>query len=233
LNGVIFGGIQKNSLIDYPGKICCVIFFSGCNFHCPYCHNPELAKGMALERWPEEKVYDFLEQRKGFLEGVVISGGEPCIHPDVIHVCQTIRKMGYPVKMDTNGSCPDVLENLIARGLLDYVAMDIKTIPENYGRYIQNNCDTDSIISSIRLIIESGLQHEFRTTCIKPLISESMVEKICGLIQGADRYVLQQFRHKHVLNPGFFQNNDCTVSSDELQRFCSIARKWVDCCIIR
>ncbi|MCX5881742.1 MAG: anaerobic ribonucleoside-triphosphate reductase activating protein [Deltaproteobacteria bacterium] len=230
---MVFGGIQKSTLIDYPGKVACVLFFSGCNFHCPYCHNPELAKGMALEQWPEQTAYDFLEERKGFLEGVVISGGEPSLHPDLIRVCQTVRQMGYPIKLDTNGSCPNVLEELISRGLVDYVAMDIKTVPENYPQYIQKDCNTDAIISSIRLIKTSGLSHEFRTTCIRPLIDKHIVERICGMIQGANLYVLQRFRLSHVLNPDFFKAHDYCITENDLLEYQTIAEKWIRSCLIR
>jgi pyruvate formate lyase activating enzyme len=230
---MVFGGIQKSTLIDYPGKVACVLFFSGCNFHCPYCHNPELAKGMAVEPWPEPAAFDFLEKRKGFIEGVVISGGEPSLHPDVIRVCQTIRQMGYPIKLDTNGSRPDVLKKLISSGLIDYVAMDIKTVPEQYPPYIQKDCNTEAITSSIRLIKNSGLSHEFRTTCIRPLIDKHIMERICGLIQGADLYVLQQFRLSHVLNPDFFKEHDYCITENDLLEFRTIAENWVTSCMIR
>lgn len=230
---MVFGGIQKSTLIDYPGKVASVLFFSGCNFHCPYCHNPELAKGTALEIWPEQAAYDFLEKRKGFIEGVVISGGEPSLHPDVIRICRTIRQMGYPIKLDTNGSRPKVLEELISGNLVDYVAMDVKTVPEYYPKYIQKNCNTDAIASSIRLIKTSGLSHEFRTTCVRPLIDRHIVERICDLIQGADLYVLQQFRLSHVLNPDFFKVHDYCITESDLLAFRTIAEKRVASCMIR
>lgn len=224
---MIFGGLQKTSLIDYPEKLSCVLFFSGCNFECPYCHNPELARGIALEKWPEDEVFDFLEKRKNFLEGVVISGGEPCLHPDLIRICQTIQAIGYPIKLDTNGSCPDVLKNLIAKGLIDYVAMDIKTSPDNYPLYIQKEFDPGLILSSIDIIKESGLSHEFRTTCIRPLISEAILEKISYLIRGADLYVLQRFVFSRVLNSDFFKENDYTINEDDLLRLQVIAQKCI------
>ena len=194
---------------------------------------PNWLKGWRWRQWPEQAAYDFLEKRKGFLEGVVISGGEPSLHPDVIRVCQTVRQMGYPIKLDTNGSRPDVLEKLISRGLLDYVAMDIKTVPEHYPQYIQKDCNTDALTSSIRLIKTSGLSHEFRTTCIRPLIDKHIVERICGLIQGADLYVLQRFRLSHVLDPDFFKENDYRVTENDLLEYRSIAEKWVTSCMIR
>ena len=230
---MVFGGIQKSTLIDYPGKIGCVLFFSGCNFHCPYCHNPELAKGIALEKWSEQAAFDFLEKRRGFLEGVVISGGEPCLDPELIRVCRTVRKMGYPIKLDTNGSRPKVLEKLISGGLVDYVAMDIKTVPELYSRYIQKDCDTDAITASIRLIKTSGLSHEFRTTCIRPLIDGHIMERICALMQGAALYVLQRFQLSHVLNPDFFKVNDYRITENDLLEYRTIAEKWVTSCRIR
>lgn len=230
---MVFGGIRKSTLIDYPGKVGCVLFVAGCNFHCPYCHNPELARGMALEPWPEQMAYDFLEKRKGFLEGVVISGGEPCLHPDLIRVCRSVRQMGFPIKLDTNGSCPDVLEKLISRGLVDYVAMDIKTIPEHYSRYIQKDSNAGALTSSIRLILSSGLSHEFRTTCIRPLIDKNIMERLCAMIQGADLYVLQRFQLSHVLDPDFFKDNDYCITENDLLEYQAIAEKWVVSCRIR
>jgi len=188
---------------------------------------------MALEQWPEQAAYDFLEKRKGFLEGVVISGGEPTLHPDLIRVCRTVRQMGYSIKLDTNGSRPNVLESLISMGLVDYVAMDIKTAPEHYPQYIQKDCNTDAIISSIRLIKTPGLSHEFRTTCIRPLIDKHIVEKICGMIQGADLYVLQRFQLSHVLNPDFFKAHDYRITENDLLEYQKIAEKWIGSCLIR
>ncbi|MBW1821111.1 MAG: anaerobic ribonucleoside-triphosphate reductase activating protein, partial [Deltaproteobacteria bacterium] len=154
---MVFGGLQKNSFIDYPGKISCVLFTSGCNFDCPYCHNPELVNGCAKYSpfSTENGVYDFLYSRKAFLDGVVISGGEPTLQKDLVSICEKVKNMGYPVKLDTNGSRPLVIKQLLDNGLVDYIAMDIKTDPFNYSPLIKKDFKPDSIISSIRIIMES------------------------------------------------------------------------------
>ncbi len=229
------GGLQKNSMIDFPGKISCVLFLAGCNFNCPYCHNPELAKGcMDCLNFPSESnFYDFLEKRRGFLDGVVISGGEPTLQKDLISLCEKIKTMGYPVKVDTNGSRPRVIKGLIEKGLVDYIAMDIKTDPLHYLSFIKRDCSPGDIVSSIRIIMESGLGYEFKTTCIKPLVSEEVVRNICHIIQGADLYALQQFRNTEVLHPEFFKGSDCSYDDRELIRFRAIAEPWVRECIVR
>ena len=228
-------GLQKNSFIDYPGKISCVLFLSGCNFNCPYCHNPELAKGYAEfpHSMKESKLYDFLEKHRGFLDGVVISGGEPTLQKDLFWLCEKIKSMGYPVKMDTNGSRPRVIASLIDKKLVDYVAMDIKTYPLHYSPLIKKDCDPNDILSSIRIIMESGLPYEFKTTCIKPLVDEQVVEKISHLIDGAMLYVLQQFRKTEVLHPEFFRKDMYNYSDDELAHLRDIAAVQVGKCIVR
>ena len=131
------GGLQKNSLIDYPGKVSCVLFLSGCNFDCPYCHNPDLVRGsLSCHPFLDEKaVYEFLKRRKRFLDGVVISGGEPTLNKNLFRLCEKIKQIGYPLKLDTNGSQPQVIKRLINEGLVDYIAMDIKTDPLHYSPY--------------------------------------------------------------------------------------------------
>lgn len=232
---MVFGGLQKHSSIDFPGKLCCVLFTSGCNFDCPYCHNPELAKGEPLLplHLKEENIYDFLEIRKGFLDGVVISGGEPTLHQDLAATCRNIRAMGYPIKLDTNGSRPKVLKQLLEEGCVDYIAMDIKTDPFAYTPLIARDCNPERILTSIKIIMESNIPHEFRTTCISPLVSHRIVERIAKLIQGAHLYALQQFQNDRVLHPEFFKNRGSRFSSDELKQFQAIASHWVGSCIVR
>ena len=199
---MLIGGLQKNSFIDFPGKICCVVFVSGCNFRCPYCHNPELVNNPS-SNYSEFEIFEFLKERKRWLDGVVISGGEPTLQKDLPHFCQKVKSMGFPVKLDTNGSRPEVIHQLISEGLVDYIAMDIKTAPDRYVPVIAKACDSKKILESIRLIMDSSVPYEFKTTCIKPLIDNTIMETIIGLIQGARRYAIQRFNGKDVLNPEF------------------------------
>jgi pyruvate formate lyase activating enzyme len=232
---MVFGGLQKHSLIDYPGKMSCVLFTTGCNFNCPYCHNPELAKGYIQQHLPleEKNIYDFLALRKGFLDGVVISGGEPTLHKNISSICQNIREMGYAIKLDTNGSRPKILKQLIDERSVDYIAMDIKTDPFAYCPLIAKDCKPESILTSIKIVLESNLPHEFRTTCIDPLVNAGIIERIAKLIQGARLYALQKFQSDRVLHPEFFKENGSCLSTQDLLRFQSIASHWVKSCIVR
>jgi len=232
---MIIGGLHKNSLIDYPGKISCVIFLSGCNFDCPYCHNPELAKGrsMSLAFLSDDLIFGFLETHKGFLDGVVISGGEPTLQKGLISFCEKIRLMGYPVKLDTNGSRPEVIKKLIDEDLLNYIAMDIKTDPDHYSSLIKDDSNTDNILSSVRIIKESNIEYEFRTTCVKSLVDESIFNNISYWIEGSRLYALQQFSKTDVLHPEFFRDDSNIYQDYELMELRSIANQWVNKCIVR
>ena len=230
-----FGGLQKTSLIDYPDKISCVLFLCGCNFDCPFCHNPQLARGGTVDPLAPDpdRLYRFLDNRRSFLEGVVISGGEPTLQPDLPSLCTKLKQLGYPVKLDTNGSRPRVIQNLINDGLVDYIAMDIKTDPLHYGPLMQEECAPDCILESIRVIMKSASAYEFRTTCVKPLVSAGAIEEICRLIRGADLYVLQHFRNDNVLHPEFFCDMNPAFTEDELEQLQSIAAPCVKKCVIR
>ncbi|MEZ4525186.1 MAG: anaerobic ribonucleoside-triphosphate reductase activating protein [Desulfobacterales bacterium] len=235
---MLLGGLQKNSFIDYPGKISCVLFCQGCNFRCPYCHNPGLIhmkkKPETDEFQTDEKyAYDFLVSRRGFLDGVVISGGEPTLHRDLPDLCQKVKAMGYPVKLDTNGSRPEVLASLMEKKLVDYVAMDIKTDPMHYSPLIWENCSPENIFSSIRLILESGLPCEFRTTCVRPFVNAETISTICRLIRGAQLYVIQQFCESEILSPEFFKEKNRVFTDRDLQHFREIALQWVQNCMVR
>jgi pyruvate formate lyase activating enzyme len=229
------GGLQKNSLIDYPGKLSSVIFCAGCNFDCPYCHNPDLVRGPSKcsNQLNSGMVCGFLDQRRGFLDGVVISGGEPTLQPDLADLCRKIKDLGFPLKLDTNGSRPRVLKGLIDKGLVDYIAMDLKTDPVLYRTFIKPDCRSDPIVASVELIMKSGIDYEFRTTCVKPIVTRRTIENILQLIQGAGLYVLQRFRNSEVLHPEFFQSGDCECGPEALSKFKALADHWVDECIIR
>ena len=229
------GGIQKSSLIDYPGKVSSVIFCSGCNFDCPYCHNPDLVQGCSgrSAEFDPDNVYRFIENRKGFLDCVVISGGEPTLQEDLFDLCRHIKNIGFPIKLDTNGSRPRVIKRLIDEGLVDYIAMDLKTDPTKYATYIKRNCDIASILSSIQVIMESEIAYEFRTTCVKPIVTARIIENICRLIQGAPVYALQHFHKSRMLHPDFFKEINYEYSDDELMRLKAVAEPWVKHCIVR
>jgi pyruvate formate lyase activating enzyme len=229
------GGLQKNSLIDYPGKLSCVVFLAGCNFACPYCHNPGLVPNPAPDNGvltPEE-LFAFLHERRGFLDGVVISGGEPTLHADLFGFCGRIKAMGFPIKLDTNGSRPQVVQRLIQAGLVDYIAMDVKTAPTDYAAFICAHCCAETIPASIRIVMASGLPYEFRTTCVKPMVTESIIDEISRLIEGAGRYALQQVHTQQVLKPEFFKDPRQVCSDRELKTYQAIAAKRVKHCLIR
>jgi pyruvate formate lyase activating enzyme len=233
---MVLGGIQKNSLIDYPGKISCVLFTAGCNFRCPYCHNPSLVTphtGVQKLEIQEDEIFSFLDNRRTLLEGVVLSGGEPTLWPDIVPFCEKVKQMGYPVKLDTNGSRPKVLDHLIRKDLVDYIAMDIKTLPEFYQDFFIIDCGPRDILSSIQLIMGCGKDHEFRTTCVKPIVNDRIIIGIARLIQGSHLYALQKFVSRDVLRPEFFQGSGSGHSAEELFHFKSIAEKWVEKCIVR
>jgi pyruvate formate lyase activating enzyme len=188
------GGLQKFSLIDYPGRISAIVFTQGCNFRCPYCHNPELVDpaqyGPIL---PEGEVISFLEKRRGKLDGVTLTGGEPTLQPDIDRFLQEIKGMGYFIKVDTNGSMPDALERLINAGLVDYLAMDVKGPLHKYGQIAGTEVHTRKIRKSIELIANSGIDHEFRTTVVRSQLDNEDLIAIAGLLKKARLYVLQTF----------------------------------------
>ncbi len=188
------GGLQKFSLIDYPGKMAAVIFTQGCNFRCPYCQNARLVEPtLYSELIPEGEVLAFLKKRQGKLEGIVVSGGEPTLQPDLISFLDQLKCLGYLVKLDTNGSHPEVLEKIIDLRLINYVAMDIKAPLEKYNTAAGVSVSVDSIKESIRVIIHSGIAHQFRTTLVKPLCSAADIQNMRSLVDGAQEYILQPF----------------------------------------
>jgi pyruvate formate lyase activating enzyme len=230
---MIIGGLQKTSLIDYPGKVSCVCFVSGCNFRCPYCHNPDLIHQPGKAFLEESEFFAFIRERRGFLDGVVVSGGEPTLQNDLPAFAGRIKREGYAVKLDTNGSHPRMIQELIAKGLVDYLAMDIKTDPSLYPLFMRSDADPECIRSSIKLIMASGIPHEFRTTCVRPIVAAETVETIGRLIQGCSLYVLQQVNPVKVLQPDFFKNRKAGYDQEEMMQLKSIAEPWVENCMVR
>jgi len=231
---MLLAGLQKNSFIDYPGKISCVLFTTGCNFVCPYCHNADLARGEYPQRVGLEEVTDFLRSRQGMLEGVVITGGEPTLHGWLIDLCQTIKALNYPVKLDTNGSRPDVIDRLLQKEMVDFVAMDIKAPLEAYGPFCRIPRIRETLSESVRHIMRSAPDYEFRTTCATPFTSPQSIETIARTIEGARCYVLQKFnRRAACLDPSFNRRQDPTIFPDEMKQFQSIAKPFVQRCILR
>ncbi|MDD5490055.1 MAG: anaerobic ribonucleoside-triphosphate reductase activating protein [Candidatus Moranbacteria bacterium] len=201
---MILGGLQKLTLIDYPGHIAATVFTVGCNFRCPFCHNPELVERGTwnVERKIEEDFFKLLKERHGKLEGVCITGGEPTLQPDLSEFIRKIKSLGYKVKLDTNGARPDVLRQLYAQNLLDFVAMDIKNSLENYEKTANSKMDLERIKLSVDLIKNSGIDYEFRTTVVPGLHKENDFEKIGKWLSGAKKYVLQAFEDKgKILDP--------------------------------
>lgn len=189
------GGLQRFSLIDYPGKVACIIFTQGCNFRCGYCHNPGLViPEQFCPAISEEQVFSFLKSRQDYLQGVVISGGEPTIQGDLIAFLDKIKRLGYLIKLDTNGSQPYRLKLLIHLQLVNYIAMDVKTSLHRYKETIGTSLDVERIRESIDLIIYSGIQHEFRTTVVKPFCSQEDLCEMRQMTRGAQRYRLQKVR---------------------------------------
>lgn len=232
---MLIGGLQKNSFIDFPGRISCVLFLSGCNFNCPYCHNPELARGVPASAPPftPDQFYAFLEARRSLLDGVVISGGEPTLQADLPAVCAAVKNRGFAVKLDTNGSRPHVLRHLVAERLVDYVAMDIKTDPRHYAPVFQSETPPETLEESIRIIMDSAPDYEFRTTCARPIIDEAVIGVIARAIEGANRYVLQSFQSQRLLTPSFFQLTEPAFTSAQMHRMKTVAQRWVTHCTVR
>jgi len=233
---MVFGGLLKNSFIDYPGKISSVLFLAGCNFRCPYCHNPDLALGRPEQHdfLHEEKVFTFLESRIGLIEGIVITGGEPTLCPDLLRICEQIRGLGYPVKLDTNGSRPGVVKKLIDSTLVDYIAMDIKSSLDfdNYSKSagIKDKMMLEKVKDSIEIIMNSKIDYEFRTTIVPLLHSEETIMEIARYISGAKKYVLQNFSPlEKTLDPSFQKIKP--YPDEKIQELSEKAKKYVsNCC---
>lgn len=207
---MIIAGLQKLSLLDYPGKTACTLFISGCNFRCPFCHNPDLVRGTNLEAISENEVLTFLRKRCRVLEGVCVSGGEPLLDNALPGLLKKIKALGFSIKLDTNGSSPEKLQRLIDSEIVDYVAMDIKNSPEKYAKSCGiHDLDLNSIQQSVDLLLKERVAYEFRTTIVKELHDEQDLIRIGNWIHSAEHYYLQFYRDsENVLMRGFHAFSD-------------------------
>ncbi len=218
---MLIAGLQKSSLLDYPEKIAAVVFTCGCNFRCDYCHNPDILTDFRSDAaCDEQHMLDFLNSRKGKLDAVVVSGGEPTLQKDLPEFFKKIKSRGFLTKLDTNGTNPDVVKKLVHKGLVDYIAMDIKAPVEKY-HLITNTCtDIEKIKESIDFIMNCGVDYEFRTTVVKSSLDEKDLENIGKTIKGAKRYYLQKFVATKTLNPAFAF--ETTYSTQEFEHIKSL-----------
>ena len=192
---MILGGLQKLTLLDFPGTVACTVFTVGCNLRCPFCHNPALVFNPPEDmRISEDEFFAFLKKRQGILDGVAITGGEPLLHADIGEFIARIKSMGFKVKLDTNGTFPDRLEKILAEGNVDYIAMDLKNTFDKYAETVGiKDFDVSLIKRSIDLIQKSGVAYEFRTTVVSPLHEAGDFETIAKQVEGTERYFLQSF----------------------------------------
>ena len=217
-------GLQKMTLLDFPGHVACTVFLGGCDFRCPFCHNFELEDGSAQPVMEEDELFSFLEKRTGLLDGVAITGGEPCLHRDLPDLLRKIRSLGFMTKLDTNGNHPEVLRQILEEGLADYVAMDIKNSPARYAETAGlAQFDLSKVRESVNIIMEAGAAHrlsyEFRTTVVKEFHRAEDFEEIGQWIAGAQAYFLQSFTDRDTVPYG----NLHAPSKEELEEFRRIA----------
>lgn len=222
------GGLQKTSLLDYPDKISAIVFTKGCNFRCGYCHNSELID-FSDSLITEKEFFNFLEKRLGKLDGIVITGGEPCLQLDLLEFIRKIKNIGFLVKLDTNGSNPKMLNDVLND--VDYIAMDIKAPLEKYPQITRVNIDTEKIKKSINIIKNSGIDYEFRTTVVKSQLSFEDFEQIGKLINGAKKYYLQKFVPQKTLDKNMM--NEITYSNQEFEQIKKILNKYIENVSIR
>lgn len=229
---MVFGGFEKFTLIDYPGKVACMVYTIGCPFRCPYCHNPELVDETVTTHIDEKIILEFLDSRKGMLDGIVITGGEPSMHGEnLISFMKEVKRCGFLVKLDSNGVNPGFLEKVFAEKLVDFIAMDIKSPLVKYTETVGRPVNIDAIKKSIEIIKKSGIEYEFRTTIVKSMLSVEDLEQIGKEIKGANTYYLQKFIPSKILNPQFLKK--VTYSDEEFLLIKKMMEKYVSFCGIR
>ena len=224
-------GLQKLTLLDYPGKVACTVFLAGCNLRCPFCHNSELLDGAAAETVMDDAgLLAFLRKRQGMLDGVAFTGGEPLLRTDLPELLQRVRDLGYAVKLDTNGLFPDALSRVLERGLVDYVAMDAKTSPARYAETCGvERLDLSGVYASIDLLRVGRTDYEFRTTVVDELHDDESFAAIGPMIRGAKRYFLQPFRDRDTVAFAGFHAPD----AEKLTRWAALVKPFVGSVEIR
>ena len=216
-------GLQKMTLLDYPGHVACTVFLQGCNFNCPFCYNSSLIKSSDDNFMSLDDLLNFLEKRKKVLDGVAITGGEPLLNPDIKELIKAIKEKGFKVKLDTNGSYPTLLKQLIDEKLVDYVAMDIKNTYEKYPLTTNSNVNVNDIKQSVSILLNSSIDYEFRTTVVKEFHNIEDFKIIGENIKGAKNYYLQSYQEKDsVLNKTLHP-----LSKDELQNCLKVVKNYV------
>ena len=218
-------GLQKMTLLDFPGKVACTVFLGGCDLRCPFCHNAELIDGTAPAVMDETELLRFLEKRRGLLEGVAVTGGEPLLRgEELVSLAEKIRELGYPLKLDTNGTHPERLRRLTEAGLVSYVAMDIKNDPDRYAVTCgMESMDLGSVRESVSLLMEGKTEYEFRTTTVAELHDGDSFRKIGEWIRGAKRYYLQKFTDRDTVAYAGFH----AAADDEMRKYLDIVRNYV------
>lgn len=221
---MIICGLQKMTLLDYPGHVACTVFLGGCNFRCPYCHNFEIVTGPMTPEMTVDDFLRFLDKRHGLLDGVAVTGGEPCLNPDLPDLLEAVKKAGYQVKLDTNGSSPDMLKRILDKGLVNYVAMDIKNSPEKYEETTGlARIDLAPIRESVCMLMDAGIEYEFRTTVVDELHTAKDIKAIGEWINGAAMYYLQPFTDRDTVPFEGFH----APSPEILKEYIEIVRPYV------
>ena len=223
-------GLQKMTLLDWPGRVACTVFLGGCDFRCPFCHNAQLVTGPAPAALDETELLAFLGRRRGLLDGVCVTGGEPLLRPGLADLLERIKALGFPVKLDTNGSHPDTLASLWERGLVDYVAMDVKNSPARYGETAGvPGLDLAPVRASVAWLLEGQVDYEFRTTVVRQFHDGDSFRAIGPWLAGAKRYYLQSFVDRDtVLRPGLEP-----PGREALERYLELLRPWVPSAALR
>ncbi len=228
---MIIKGLQKFTLIDYPGKLACTIFTFGCNFRCPYCQNPELIIDDGKPSISEAWILNFLYERKGFLDGVCITGGEPTIQSRLLEFIKELKRLGYNVKVDTNGSNPNLIRQMLQNKLVDFIAMDVKAPLEKYREVVKTDIKEELIKESIKIIMDKAPEYEFRVTAVPSLINEEDLHKIGEMVKGAKKMYIQQFRTEKTLDKHFKSIKPFT--KEKLLMFRDILKSYVNFCNVR